>query len=44
MFGCMLASGWLRDSLRYSDGLNTTVNFKGHIEKLELNDTEKLIV
>jgi len=39
VFGCVLASGWLREASRNSDRLNNTMDCKGHVEKLELNDT-----
>ena len=37
--GNMLVSGWLSVSLRYYNGLSAVIDWKVHLEKLELNDT-----
>ena len=37
--GNMLVSGWLSVSLSYYNGLSAVMDWKVHLEKLELNDT-----
>ena len=37
--GNMLVCGWLSVSLRYCNGLSAVMDWKVHLEKLELNDT-----
>jgi hypothetical protein len=40
----MLAPGWVSVSLRYCKSLNSVMVLNVHIVKLELNDTQKLLL
>jgi hypothetical protein len=39
-----IVSGWLVVSLHYCKGLNGVMDWKVHIEELELNDTQELLL